>query len=82
VVNQAAEITGALINKDDGAEMAMAAAGAAEVRGDTDDNDAPEGSFFDRAQAWATENPALAGLAAVAGVGAIGVATGVIKLPK
>lgn len=73
-INKAADFAGDLMNKDPGVDLAAAA-----LADDTDD-EAGEPNLFDKAKAWATENPGMAGLAGVAAAGAIGVATGVIKL--
>ncbi len=83
VVDRAADLTGQYLDGMTAApSVGLAAGGVAELDAMSDDDDGPStGSSFDPV-AWAQENPVAAGLAGVGLLGAVGVMTGAIKLPR
>ena len=84
VVDRAADLTGQYLDtmNDDDPSVGMAAGGVADLEQAIDEPaGSSSGSGFDPV-AWAQENPVAAGLAGVGIVGALGVMTGAIKLPR
>ena len=83
LVNQAADIAGDYLAGDDAdaANLDMVNDAIDDGAGAVTPPPPPSGGGFDPV-AWATENPLPAAGVAIAGAGLLGLATGLIKLPK